>query len=198
MHVILACIHADENQGVVGVDSIGAMYPKAMIEREKGAEQQFVGNQSTMVKKFFAMVTPQMDDIVFILLNQMRANIGGHEETYPGGWAMRHNNHVTLRMRREGWLLEKDKRVGFTMEVINKKNKVGGVQGDSIHIPFKFQGQIDMVQSYIDEALEKKIITSKPPMYYWGEMKWMGKEKTRNHFIENEEDFETLKAQLLG
>ena len=198
--VILATIQAAPELGLVGIDSIGAMYPRAMIEPEKGAEQKFMGNQSTMVKQFFAMVTPQMDDIVFILLNQMRSNLNNasHEEIYPGGWAMRHNNHITLRMRREGWLLEKDKRVGFTMEAINRKNKTGGIQGDSVLIPFKFRGQIDMVQSYIDEALEKKVITSRPPMYYWKALKWMGKEKTRNHFIENEEDFEALKAQLLG
>lgn len=194
--VILAVIHADPLLGLVGVDSIGAMYPKSMIEPEKGAEQRFVGNQATMVKQFFAMCTPQMDGIIFILLNQMRATIGGYEETYPGGWAMRHNNHITLRTRREGWLLENETRVGFILEIINKKNKVGGTQGASIQIPFRFRGQIDFIQSYIDEAIERKIIINKTPSYIWGKEKFFGKGKLRQYFLDNAEALKKLEEQV--
>lgn len=199
IEVILGIIRAEPgNLGLVGVDSIAAMYPHAMTEPDKGAEQHFMGTQAHMIARFFAMITPEMDDIVFILLNQMRANLkaGSYEETYPGGWAMRHNNHVTLRTRREGWISEGDKRVGFSMEVINKKNKVGGVQGESITIPFHFKGQIDMTQSYIDEALERKIITARLPYYKWGEVSKLGKAAMRQHLIDNPEEFERLKAEL--
>ncbi len=195
---ILRMINIEPELGLVGVDSIAAMYPKIMADPEKGAEQGFVGAHSKLVAKFFAMITPQMDDIVFLLNNQMRANIGGYEENYPGGWAMRHSNHVTLRTRREGWIKEGEVRVGFMMEVINKKNKVGGTQGASIQIPFHFKGQIDMVQSYIDEALEKKIIIARTPYYIWGELKKLGKAAIRQHFIDTPEDFELLKKAIEG
>lgn len=194
--VILATINAEPRLGLVGVDSVAAMYPRSMVEPEKGSEQHFMGTQAQMITHFFAMVTPQMDDIVMILLNQMRANLKGYEENYPGGWSMRHNNHVTLRTRREGWLTEGEKRVGFVMEVINKKNKVGGIQNDSIQIPFHFKGQIDMVQSYIDEALERKIIIARVPYYKWGEVSKLGKAAMRQHLIDNPEEFERLKAEL--
>lgn len=197
--VIKASDYSDENKlGLVGVDSIAMMMPKAMADPEKGAEQKFMGAHSALVAKFFAMITPQMDDIVFILNNQMRSNIGGYEELTTGGWAMRHNNHVTLRTRREGWLTEGNERIGFVMEVINKKNKVGGVQNDSLEIPFKFKGQIDMIQSYIDEAMEKKIIKTKGPYYYWGDEKTLGKGALRKMFMESPEAFEKLKEQLSG
>ena len=196
--VILACIEAEPELGLVGVDSIAAMMPRAMVEPEKGAEQHFVGTQAKLVAKFFAMITPQMDDIVFILLNQMRANIGGYEENYPGGWAMRHSNHITLRTRREGWIKEGEERVGFILEIINKKNKVGGIQGASIQIPFHFKGQIDMIQSYIDEALEKKIIINRSPYYKWGEISKLGKAALRQYLVDNPEEFERLKAELVN
>ena len=196
INVILATINAEPRLGLVGIDSIAAMMPHAMVEPDKGAEQHFVGTQAKLISQFFAMVTPQMDDIVFILLNQMRANIGGYEENYPGGWAMRHSNHITLRTRREGWIKEGETRVGFIMEIINKKNKVGGVQGASVQIPFHFKGQIDMVQSFIDEALERKIIIARLPYYAWGEVKKLGKAAMRQHLIDNPEEFERLKAEL--
>ena len=194
--VILATIQAESKLGLVGVDSIAAMFPRAMVEPEKGSEQHFMGAHAKMVSKFFAMMTPQMDDIVFILLNQMRANIQGHEEIYPGGWAMRHSNHITLRTRRADWLKEGETRVGIVIEVINKKNKTGGIQGDSLLIPFRFKGQIDMIQSYIDEALEKKIIVSRVPFYEYDTKKFMGKAKLRQHFMDDEESFNLLKEQL--
>jgi len=194
--VILAVINAEPELGLVGIDSIAAMMPRAMVEPEKGSEQHFVGTHAKLIAHFFAAVTPQMDDIVFILLNQMRANIGGYEENYPGGWAMRHSNHVTLRTRREGWLKEKEERVGFIMEIIAKKNKVGGIQSASVQIPFHFKGQIDMVQSFIDEALERKIIIARLPYYVYGEVKKLGKAAMRQHLIENPEEFERLKNEL--
>lgn len=195
--IMLAVIKAEEARlGMIILDSAAAMFPRAMTEPEKGSEQKFMGNQSTMIKQMFAMLTPQIDDIVFIIINQMRSNIGGYEEIYPGGWAMRHYNHVTLRTRREGWLKDGNTRIGFLMEVINKKNKVGGVQDASIQIPVKFMTQIDMMQSYLDEATEKKIVYSKGPYYYWGEAKFLGKNAMRQHFMEKPEDFEKLKEQL--
>lgn len=198
--VIIATIAAsdvsDTKLGLVGVDSVAAMYPRAMVEPDKGSEQKFMGAHAKLVAQFFAMVTPQIDDIVMILLNQMRANIGGYEEIYPGGWAMRHGNHVTLRTRRDEWLKDGDTRIGFVIEIINKKNKVGGVQNNSLLIPFKFKGQIDMIQSYIDEALERKIIIARAPYYTWESIKKMGKGAIRQHFMDNPEDFEKLKEQL--
>lgn len=193
---ILAVIEAEPKLGLVGVDSIAVMMPRTMVEAEKGSEQNFIGKHAALVGKFFTMITPQIDDIVFILLNQMRANIGGYEENYPGGWWMRHSNHITLRTRRDEWLKEGDTRIGFMMEVINRKNKVGGVQNASLLIPFKFKGQIDMIQSYIDEAMERKLIIAKPPFYEWDGNKYMGKARLRQHFMDEAESFAKLKEQL--
>jgi hypothetical protein len=61
----------------------------------------------------------------------------------------------------------------------------------------RFHGAIDLLASYVDEAIEKKVIQSiGGPWYGWGEQKFMGKPKLRDFFKDNPEQFALLKEKL--
>ena len=60
---------------------------------------------------------------------------------------------MTLRVRREGWLEEREKRVGFNMRVQCAKSKVGTPFGECL-LPFYFRGEIDMLALMVERALE--------------------------------------------
>ena len=80
------------------------------------------------------------------------------------------------------------------MEVACRKNKTAPPLGVAA-IPFRFRGQIDMIQAYIDEAIQRGIIQEALPWYRWGEQKFMGKNNLRQHFLEETGALDTLKQQ---
>jgi len=80
------------------------------------------------------------------------------------------------------------------MEVACRKNKTAPPQGVAT-IPFRFRGQLDLVQSYIDEAIHRGIVEETPPWYKWNGQKFMGKNNLRQHFLEQPEALDALKRQ---
>jgi hypothetical protein len=104
---------------------------------------------------------------------------------------------MRLRTRREGWLKEGTERVGFQMEIINSKNKCGVPYGEC-QIGFRFKGQMDLVQSFIDEAINQKVITERLPYYRWEETgeQWMGKTQMRDFFVGNKGALVLLQSKL--
>jgi hypothetical protein len=142
-----------------------------------------------------AVMSPLTHDVVFVHCNQMRANIGGYEEIYPGGYALKHGTHLRLRTRREGWIKEGAERIGFTMEVSVGKNKVGIPYGEC-QIGFRFKGQLDLISAWCDQGISMKLIAERIPWYEWQGQKWMGKGQMREYFTDNKGAFALLKKEI--
>lgn len=199
INLIKEVMDADEQLGIIVVDSIGALTPAPILER--AAEDKTMGLRAQLVNVLLSKVAATNRNAILLLINQLRANLRGHEESYPGGMGLLHWAHIILRTRREGWIKEGDKRVGFTLEVLCKKNKTSPPQG-YCQIPFYFTGQIDMLQAFIDEALDMKLIRQNPPYYYfpddWGGQKFLGKNNLRQHLLDNSETLELLKQAVAG
>ena len=59
-------------------------------------------------------------------------------------------------------------------------------------MPFKFDGGIDMIETYVRVALEENIIEQKGAMYYYKEQNFRGMNAVVTWFKENPDKYEEL------
>ncbi len=191
---IVNSVKADKTIKIIVLDSIATL--SAVAVQEKQAGERTISAVANLVNNMYTRLLPvNKQQAVFFAVNQLRDNMNGYDDQYPGGRAQRHNSHIILRTRREGWIKDKEARIGYVMEIHIKKNKLGAPE-TIIQLPFLFGDQVDMVGSYIDEAIERGIITVGGPYYTYGETKWLGKGALRMHFTETEADFIALKLAV--
>ena len=79
------------------------------------------------------------------------------------------------------------------MEVRLRNSKVGGENWSSAIVPFRVEGGIDILESYIREALDQKLISRAGAWYTYGEVKAMGLNGLKEQFLNNPELLDTLK-----
>lgn len=192
--IIRALIEHDPELGIIILDSAAAMTPAPELERS--AEDKTMGLQAKLINLLFRIVMPLNQHAAFVVINQVRDNIGVPGETYPGGRGLRHSAHVILRTKRDGWIEENQQRIGFNIEVTCRKNKTASEMEQSATLPFHFRSQIDLVQAYIEEGIIREIIKARPPYYYIGEQHFMGKNSLRTYLQENPEAWDWLNEQL--
>ena len=201
--IMLAVLEAEPELGMIILDSIPALRPKAVVESES-AEQNYMGLLAQLVNKMFTllMAHPGWRKIAFVTINQIRDNFNGYDEVWPGGHGLRHFNHLVLRTRRTEWIKEKNRRVGFKMEIYSRKNKVG-IPEDAVIVPFMFTSQIDLIQSYVQEGVAKGVIRASSPYYYvplanGKEQALLGMANLRTFFVENQNMQEWLERVIDG
>ena len=183
---------------VIVLDSIAGLVPTAVVEEE------FSYNPMAWQARFVNSALPKIlgnlkDGSAFVAINQVRSSIGPVAlDNMPGGLAQTFFAHFLLQVRRKGWIEEKDKtKVGFDMEVRLRKTKVGGENWDSAIVPFRVEGGIDIVESFIREALERKLITQAGAWYSYDGEKVMGLNGIKSLFIDNPEKFDVLKEAII-
>jgi recombination protein RecA len=103
---------------MVVVDSIGAMIPEA--EKEKDADSAVMAMQAKIVTRMvkIAAVEARRNNVVVLLINQVRANLSyGAETTTGGGFALKHCTTMKMKMRNTGTTPFKAKVRGEELEV---------------------------------------------------------------------------------
>lgn len=191
---------ANRTLGAICIDSIAALIPQVEMEEEKSAEdKRMPGAQAKSITYLYHKIggTNLGNQVVLITTNQMRDSVGYASEmsSLPGGRANRHYNHIFLRTRREEWIKDEHGRVvGYTMEIISRKNKTCKTpDGTSIKIPILADSQVNWTITYIEEGRRLGYITSRGPYYYFGEIQKMGMQALRHFFTETPEAFEQLR-----
>ena len=113
--------------GLVVIDSVAALTPRAEIEGEMG--DSHIGLQARLMsqalRKLTAAISKSQTCVIFI--NQLREKIGvmfGSPETTPGGRALKFYSSVRLDVRRIATLKETDRVIGNRVRVRVVKNKV--------------------------------------------------------------------------
>jgi recombination protein RecA len=178
----MEAMDADDLLGMIVLDSIAALPPSKIVDNS--AERTDVGSLARLATPMYVKFTSVLGDRIFIATNQLRDNIGGYGDRYPGGQAQRYFSHLILRTRREGWIEEDGKRVGFNLEVSTAKNKTAPPQ-ETATLPFLFRGQVDILAVTIDDAVSRGTIRMNKPYYYIGDEKFMGKANLRKFLSEN-------------
>lgn len=87
---------------MVVLDSVGGMV--ARVETEKEADEEVVGKIPKIVTRMVRVASPRANKngTTVIVINQIRAKIGGHgnPDTTGGGWALKHISTIKLHVRR--------------------------------------------------------------------------------------------------
>lgn len=168
--------------GLVVVDSVAALVPKAEIEGEMGDTQ--VGLQARLMSKAMRKLTGHVSrsKATIIFINQTRQKIGvmfGSPETTTGGNALKFFASVRLDIRRVGSLKEADQVVGNRVRVKVVKNKVAPPFREAEFDVLYGQG-VSMAGELLDLGLAAKLVEKSGAWYALaGERMGQGREKAR-------------------
>ena len=179
---------------VIVLDSIAGLVPTAMHDEDFSYSP--MAWQARFVNSALPKLLPNLQHgSAFVAINQVRSSIGPVAlDNMPGGLAQSFFAHFLLQVRRSGWIEEpKGTKVGFDMEVRLRKSKVGGESWRSATVPFRVDGGIDILESYIREALDQKLIDRNGAWYTYKDIKVMGLNGLKQQFINTPTLLEELK-----
>ncbi|MBD3329853.1 recombinase RecA [Candidatus Dojkabacteria bacterium] len=157
---ILETLVRSSGFGVVAIDSVAALTPRAEIEGNMG--DSHMGLQARLMSQALRKITgiASKTNTTVIFLNQLRMKIGvmfGNPETTTGGNALKFYCSVRLDIRQRDKIVKEGEVVGHTRRVKVVKNKVAP--------PFKeatfdiiYPYGIDKNSSIIDAAIEMGIL----------------------------------------
>lgn len=186
--------------GVIVIDSVAALVPRAEIEGEMG--DQHVGRQARLMSQALRKLTAIVSktNVTVIFINQIRMKIGvmfGSPETTTGGQALKFYSSVRLEVRRAAQIKKGDEVVGNRVKVKVVKNKVAP--------PFKtaefdimYNEGISLEGDLIDTGVVREVIKKSGNSYSWGEEKFgVGREKAKQYLREHEESKKTITEEIM-
>lgn len=196
---IVQMLTASGKYGVVVVDSVSALVPKAELEGEIG--DAHVGLQARLMSQSMRMLTPLVKNTntCIIFINQIREKVGvkfGSPETTSGGRALRFYASVRMDIRRIGSFKQGGEDIGNETRVKVKKNKLAS--------PFKkaefkiiFGKGIDSSYDDLEKAINAGIIRKAGAWYkYNKEAIAQGEANAAEWIKENPQIFENYERDL--
>jgi recombination protein RecA len=196
---IAAALAPLEGIGLIVVDSVAALVPRAEIEGEMG--DHHVGSHARLMsqamRKLAAMCNRHNTTILFI--NQIRHKIGvqfGSPETTTGGNALKFYASIRVDIRRIGSVKKGDDVVGNRVKMKVVKNKLAA--------PFRiaeseirFGEGFDVCSELVERGLEAAVVTRSGAWYSFGETKLgQGKEGVREFLKEQPEVFSAIHKEI--
>lgn len=167
--------------GVIVVDSVAALTPRAEIEGEMG--DSHMGLQARLMSQALRKITAiaSKAGTTIIFLNQLRMKIGvmfGNPETTTGGNALKFYSSIRMDIRQKDKILKDGEVIGHSRKVKIVKNKVAP--------PFKeatfdmiYPLGIDKESSILDAAVQMKIVEKAGAWFRYGDAQLaQGKEAT--------------------
>lgn len=157
--------------GVIVVDSVAALTPRAEIEGEMG--DSHMGLQARLMSQALRKLTAisGKTGTTIIFLNQLRMKIGimfGNPETTTGGNALKFYASVRMDIRQKDKILKDGQVIGHSRKVKVVKNKMAP--------PFKeatfdmiYPMGIDKESSILDAAAEQGIVEKAGAWYKYGD-----------------------------
>ena len=186
--------------GLVVVDSVAAMVPKAELAGDFGDAK--MGLQARAMSQSMRMLCQKISksSAIVIFINQIREKIGivfGDPTTTPGGNALKFYASQRLAITKSGG--EKDKEgefVSIISRITVKKNKVAPPMR-KCEIPIKFGVGFDKYLELVNIASENEIILKKGSWYSYGDTKLgQGSEAVVLLLQDNPELFEEIDRKV--
>lgn len=157
---ILETLVRSSGFGVIVVDSVAALTPRAEIEGEMG--DSHMGLQARLMSQALRKITAiaSKTGTTVIFLNQLRMKIGvmfGNPETTTGGNALKFYASIRMDIRQKDKILKNGEVIGHMRTVKIVKNKVAPpFREASFNIIYPYG--IDKESSIIDAGISKGII----------------------------------------
>jgi recombination protein RecA len=167
--------------GVIVVDSVAALTPRAEIEGEMG--DSHMGLQARLMSQALRKITAisSKTGTTIIFLNQLRMKIGvmfGNPETTTGGNALKFYSSVRLDIRQKDKILKDGKLIGHVRKVKVVKNKMAPPFKEATFSMIYPMG-IDKESSILDAALEEGVIQKAGAWFKYGDIQLaQGREAT--------------------
>ena len=186
--------------GMIIVDSVAALVPKAEIEGDFGESKMGLQARlmSQAMRKLVSLI--KKSDCIVIFTNQLRENIGvmfGNPETTTGGNALKFYASIRLDIRKYGLLKDGDEVFGVQTRVKCIKNKVAP--------PFK-KAEFDIVfgkgisrsGEVLTWAVDLELIKKSGSWYSYGTTRLgQGAEGVRQLLEENPDLLKELETKIL-
>ncbi len=186
--------------GLIIVDSVASLVPKAELDGEMDANQ--MGLQARMMAKALRKITALANEnkTLVVFINQIRMKIGimfGNPETTPGGRALPYAASVRIDLRRKEDIKNKEgESVGIKVKAKVIKNKMAPPLKIAEFDIYYGKG-IDQHGSVVDLALSLGILTQKGAWVFLdGENFAQGKENAINKLKNDLELYEKFKLRI--
>ena len=176
--------------GLIVIDSVAALVPKAEIEGEMG--DSHMGLQARLMSQALRRLTGiiSKSNTTVIFINQLREKIGvmfGSPETTTGGRALKFYSSVRLDIRRIKTISEGDNSIGSRTRVKIVKNKVAP-PFKIVEFDIMYGKGISKSGVLLDTAVDLDIVDKAGSWYSYGEEKLgQGRENVKVLLEENEE-----------
>jgi len=158
------------NAGMVVIDSVAALVPRAELEGEMG--DSHVGLQARLMsqalRKLTAIISKHKAIVIFI--NQLRVKIGqtfGNPETTTGGNALKFYASLRLDVRRIGALKDGETVVGSRIRVKVVKNKVAPPFTEA-ELDLRYAFGLDLAADVLELAEKAGIVDKAGAWYSYG------------------------------
>lgn len=176
--------------GLIVIDSVAALVPKAEIEGEMG--DSHMGLQARLMSQALRRLTGiiSKSNTTVIFINQLREKIGvmfGSPETTTGGRALKFYSSVRLDIRRIKTITEGDNSIGSRTRVKIVKNKVAP-PFKIVEFDIMYGKGISKSGVLLDTAVDLDIVDKAGSWYSYGDEKLgQGRENVKVLLEENEE-----------
>jgi recombination protein RecA len=184
--------------GLVVIDSVAALVPRAEVEGEMG--DQTVGLMARMMsqgcRKLAGSAGKANTTVIFI--NQIREKIGvmyGSPETTPGGRALKFFASVRMRVSRGEAIKNGTEQVGARTKVSIPKNKIAPPFRDA-EFDVVFGKGINKYGDILDLGVKYGIIQKGGAWFTVGEERFQGRDSTRTYLEENQDVAEDIEAKV--
>jgi len=181
--------------GVIVIDSVAALTPKAEIEGDMG--DSHMGLQARLMSQALRKITAisSRSSTTIIFINQIRMKIGvmfGNPETTTGGNALKFYSSVRLDIRRIETLKEGDNSIGNRVRVKVVKNKIAPPFRQA-EFDIMFNEGISLAGELIDLATLAGLVNKSGSWYeYNGEKIAQGREAAKQYLVDHPETFKVL------
>ena len=186
--------------GVIVIDSVAALVPKAELEGDMEANQ--MGLQARMMAKGLRKIVGLANEhkTLVIFINQLRMKIGimfGNPETTPGGRALPYASSVRIDIRKKEDLKDKSgESIGIKVKAKVIKNKMAPPLKVTEFDIYYGKG-VDNFGCLLDVAMAKGFFTQRGAwVYYEGESFSQGRDNAIDKLKHDEELVAKIQEQI--
>ena len=185
--------------GMVVVDSVAALTPKAELEGDMG--DSHMGLQARLMSQALRKLTGSISrtECTVVFINQIRMKIGvmfGSPETTTGGNALKFYSSVRLDIRRIGALKDKDEVIGNATRVKVVKNKVAP-PFKQVEFDILYGEGISKTGEILDQGVNNGLVEKAGAWFsYDGTRIGQGRENARQWLKDNPEARDELEAKI--